>query len=277
MGETMRLNGVNLYFERHGEHGRTDRPPLVLIHGYLSSCFSFRRLIPHLRNDYPIFALDLPGFGRSEKSPAFHYSLENYGKLVLDFLRAHDIKEAVLIGHSMGGQIALQAAYQDATRVLKVVGLAAAGYMGRVRRSLVMLSYTPFFHRLLKLYFAKKDVMAEFLSVTHDRSIITQEMMDGYLEPLKETAFYRSLVRLMRHREGDLPPAALHRIQTPVLLIWGDKDRIVPPDIGLRFVRDLPNAELIVFENVGHLIPEERPEETAARIRAFLESNEPAR
>lgn len=268
----MVLNGVYVYYEQHGEPLQAGKPVLVLIHGYLSSCFSFRFLIPLLKDHYTLFSLDLPGFGQSEKSKTFLYSLNNYGQLIIEFLQRLNIEEAVLVGHSMGGQIALQAARLQPERVSKVIGLAAAGYMGPVKRSIVLLSYLPFFHYILRLYFNKKDVVTNFLEVTHDRRIITEEMMEGYLTPLKEKAFYKSFVRFIRDREGDLPSELLNTISQPVLLLWGREDRIVPLAIGERFKNDLPHATLTVYDETGHLLPEEKPDEVALAIEHFLSS-----
>ncbi|GGH73957.1 pimeloyl-ACP methyl ester carboxylesterase [Pullulanibacillus pueri] len=269
----VQVNGVSLYYEQYGKSLAEGKAVLVLIHGYLSSTFSFRRLVPYLEHDYTILSLDLPGFGKSEKSLTFVYSLHNYGKLVLGFLNRMGVKQAVLIGHSMGGQIALQSALQNHSMVKKVVGIACAGYMGPVKRSLVRLSYIPFFSRMLKFYFDKKDIAASFLEITNDRSLITKEMMEGYLKPMYALAFYKSLIRLIRHREGDLSSEKLKTIKQPVLLMWGDKDQIVPPHVGERFIQDIPRVEYKVFQGAGHLLPEERPEEIANRIRSFCLNN----
>jgi pimeloyl-ACP methyl ester carboxylesterase len=270
MGKKMMLNGVSIYYEHHGRPVDSGAEVLILIHGYLSSCFSFRLLIPFLKNKYIIYALDLPGFGQSEKSNTFIYSLDNYGKLIVDFIHTFKLDKVVLVGHSMGGQIALQAARHEPNRISKVVGLSSAGYMGRVKRSIVLLSYLPLFHLMLRVYFNKKDVMSNFLEVTHNRNIITKEMMDGYLAPLKEKSFYKSFIRFIRHREGDLPSELVKTIRQPVLLVWGRQDEIVPLSIAERFKSDLPSAKLIVFEETGHLLPEEKPKEVAQAIDQFL-------
>jgi len=264
------INGINIYYEQHGRSITEEDDVLVLIHGYLSSTFSFRFLIPYLQEDYAVLSIDLPGFGKSDKTKHFHYSLYSYGQFVLDTLQAFGIQRAILIGHSMGGQIALQAALRERIRISKIIGLAAAGYMGPVKRSLVRLSYLPFFSRMLKIYFAKRDFMKTFLSVVHDQTIITQELLTGYMNPLQSMAFYRSLVLLMRHREGDLPTDRVKEITQPVLLVWGEQDRVVPLHIGQRFAKDLPFGRLKVFKQVGHLLPEEKPAEVAKIIKDFL-------
>ena len=269
----MHINNVEIYYECHGQPMNQGQEVLVLIHGYLSSSFSFRKLVPFLEKQFAILSIDLPGFGQSEKSLTFNYSLHNYGALLLDVLKELKVQDAVLVGHSMGGQIALQAALQNTEVVKKVIGLAAAGYMGPVKRSLVLASYLPFFSHILKIYFKKKDIAVNFSQITNKPDLITQEMMDGYIQPLDSIAFFKSLIKLMRDREGDLPPDQLQNIQQPVFLMWGDEDRIVPPRIGERFVKDLPNVHFKIFHKAGHLLPEELPEEIAQEIARFLQNS----
>ncbi|GGE32288.1 putative hydrolase YugF [Pullulanibacillus camelliae] len=267
---TITINHMNIYYEQYGRPIHEAEDVLVLIHGYLSSSFSFRFLIPYLQEEHAVLSIDLPGFGQSDKALHFNYSLHNYGRLVLDILERFEIQRAILIGHSMGGQIALQAGLQEPNRIKKIVGLAAAGYMGPVKRSLVWLSYLPFFSWGLKVYFTKKDIMENFLAVIHNRTIINEEMVEGYLKPLQTKAFYRSLVLLMRHREGDLSTARVREITQPVLLIWGEQDSIVPLAVGKRFAKELSAADLQVLKQTGHLLPEEKPKETALLIKAFI-------
>lgn len=272
-GET-KLNGVKTYYEKHGCPIEEHKPVLVMVHGYLSSTFSFRTLIPYLKDDFTIYALDLPGFGKSEKSTKFIYSLDNYAKLVLAFLDEMNLNNVVMVGHSMGGQICLYAAKDEPGKIAKIVGLSAAGYMGKLRLWIRWASYLPFMSFYLKHYFEKKNVMEIFLEVVHNRAIVNKEMINGYLAPLRKIDFYRSLLRLARHREGDLLPEALQKIQQPILLLWGTDDKIVPLDTGKKFERDLPHAILKTFENTGHLLPEEKPKEVAQYIKEFLKSSE---
>ena len=175
-----------------------------------------------------------------------------------------------VIGHSMGGQIGLRAARFAPTKIERLVGLASAGYMGPVKKQLRMATRIPTFPFFLRLYFNHYNVVNTFLEVTYDKTIVTKEMMDGYIEPLKEKAFYQSLTRLIQDREGDLSSDEVSQINQPVLLLWGKEDRIVPLEIGERFAKDLPNATLKIFTETGHLLPEEKPQEVAAAIRTFL-------
>lgn len=93
--------------------------------------------------------------------------------------------------------------------------------------------------------------MKNLTAVVHDHSIIDQEMVDGYLKPFSDDQIFRGIFRLIRHREGDLTSDVLKKMETPVLLIWGEEDRIVPIQIGERLHKDLPNSTLHALKKPG--------------------------
>lgn len=264
------IDNVKIHVEYYPCTSGTEKETVVLIHGYLSSTFSFRRLIPLLTKNYAVAAVDLPGFGQSEKPKSFVYSLANYGKLILSLLQKYQLDKAVLIGHSMGGQVALQAAKQAPQHIRKLILLASSGYMKPFSRRLVALSYMPSFTYWVRKLFEKRNAREIIHEVVFDPAIIDDHMVDTYIHPMEDKAFYRSLVGLLRHHGGDLPPEQLASIHTPALLLWGKEDRIVPLHIGERLAADLPNQTLKVYEQTGHLVPEERPAEVCRDIETFL-------
>lgn len=265
----MTIDNINIHYEFY-PCKNSAAETIVLIHGYLSSTFSFRKLIPLLTNTYTVAALDLPGFGKSEKSKAFTYSLANYGKLALSFMKKMNFSRPILIGHSMGGQVALQAARQSPDYVQKLILLASSGYLGPFNRWLVRASYLPFFPWFVRRSFEKRGARELLLDVVFNPSMIDDEMVEGYISPLQDKTFYRSLVGLLRSHGGDLTTDELQKIRTPVLLLWGKEDRIVPLTIGQRLVQDLPEASLTIYGNTGHLLPEEKPEEVYGDIEKFM-------
>ncbi|HEX7063489.1 MAG TPA: alpha/beta hydrolase [Bacillales bacterium] len=266
----MTIDNVEIHYEAYPCESHVSAEKLVLIHGYLSSTFSFRQLIPLLTQTYSVTALDLPGFGKSENPKAFTYSIGNYGKLILSFMEKMQIDKAVLVGHSMGGQVALQAAKQAPGRVNGLILLASSGYLKPFNRWLVSASYLPFFTWIVRREFEKRSAEEVLREVVYDSSAIDTAMIEGYVQPMGAEGFYRSLLGLLRKHGGDLTTEELKTIHTPALLLWGREDRIVPLNIGERLVLDLPAASLNVYEHTGHLLPEEKPQEIFRDIQAFL-------
>src|SRR4051794_33015630 len=145
---TMNILGVNVHYEVYEK--KTPKPTLVLIHGFLSSTFCYRRIIPLLENDFNIIAIDLPPFGKTEKSTKFIHSYKNMAKVVIELIEGLQIKRAYLVGHSMGGQVSLIAAKERPDLFEKVVLLCSSGYMKRISPSLKIGSYLPYFYLVLK-------------------------------------------------------------------------------------------------------------------------------
>ncbi|MBE0313568.1 MULTISPECIES: alpha/beta hydrolase [unclassified Niallia] len=252
----LKVSGINLYCE----YILNDKPPILLIHGFASSTYTFRRIVPLLQEHYSVVAVDLPGFGKSEKSTSFIYSFQNYAKLMLECMEQFGYSNAHIVAHSMGGQIALYMAMMAPEKVNKLVLLCSSGYLKRAKKPLVFTSYLPYFEKLVYHYIQRRGVIHHLKNVFFDQTLINDEMIREFGKPLDDMGFYKALIRLLRHREGDLLPKQLNDIQVPTLLIWGEEDRVVPVGVGKRLVSDLPDAQLITYEKTGHLITEERPE-----------------
>lgn len=262
------IDGVELYYEHYENPGRQT---LVCVHGFLSSAFSFRKLIPLLRNHYDIIAVDLPPFGQSEKSRTFVYTYANLAKLLIGLLEKLGISRAALIGHSMGGQISLSASLLRPELFSKIVLLCSSGYLKRSHPSIIFGTHLPCFDLYLKYWLSKDGVLKNLLNVVHDRTLIDQEMIDGYEKPFTDRQIFKAMTRFIRHREGDLEPEDLKKVQNPALLIWGEEDRVVPVSIGKRLHDDLPDSILYSLKDTGHLVPEERPEFVSERIFEFIQ------
>ena len=258
----IRVANINLYCE----YLLNDKPPILLIHGFASSTYTFRRMIPLLQKQFSIIAIDLPGFGKSEKSTSFVYSFHNYAKLMIECIHQFGISNTYIVAHSMGGQIALNMAIIAPEKINKLILLCSSGYLKRSKRLLICSSYLPFFEKFIHYYVGRKDVRDYLKNVLFNHALINDEIINEFARPLAEKEFYKSLIRLLRQREGDLLPQQLQDIQIPTLLIWGEEDQVVPIQVGHRLVNDLPDAQLITYEKTGHLITEEKPEHVFENI-----------
>ncbi|MDQ0225564.1 alpha/beta fold hydrolase [Metabacillus niabensis] len=268
---TMKILGVNVHYEVYEKD--PSKPTLVLLHGFLSSTFCYRKIIPMLKNEFNLLAIDLPPFGKSEKSTRFVHSYSNMAKLVIQLVESLRIKKAFILGHSMGGQVSLVAAKERPDLFEKVILLCSSSYMKRISGTLKFGSYIPYFYLGIKHWLAKQGVLKNLYNVVYDRSLIDEEMMQGYLEPFHDNGIFRALNRMIRDHEGDLAPEELKRIEQPSLLIWGNEDKVVPVHIGERLKNDLPNSIFYSLKDTGHLVPEERPEYVTEKILDFCHAN----
>lgn len=263
---TLTVNGLNQTYLKvadinlYCEYILNDKPPILLIHGFASSTYTFRRIIPFLQKQYSVIAVDLPGFGKSEKSTSFIYSFQNYAKLMIECIHQFGYSNTHIVAHSMGGQIALNMALIAPEKINKLVLLCSSGYLKRAKKFLILTSYLPYFDKFVHYHIQRKGIKHHLRNVFFDQTLINDELIQEFGKPLNDKGFYKALIRLLRHREGDLLPKQLRDIHVPTLLIWGEEDRVVPVEVGQRLVSDLPDAQLITYEKTGHLITEERPE-----------------
>ncbi|WP_210365740.1 alpha/beta hydrolase [Bacillus sp. REN3] len=266
------INGIDLYYEHyiHPSSART----VVLLHGFLSSTFSFRHLIPLLKEDYNVISVDLPPFGKSGKLPSFTYSYRNLAATVVELMTSLGIPRFDVVGHSMGGQIALNILLHHPRNAGNGILLCSSGYLKKAKLPLILSSYIPYFHIYVKFHLAKSGVKQNLQNVVYDHSKINDEMLLGYLSPFLEDGIFKALTMMIRHREGDLSAEELHRIMAPCLLIWGEHDKVVPLSVGKKLKKDLENSELVILKETGHLVPEEKPEDVHRLIKRFIGSGE---
>jgi pimeloyl-ACP methyl ester carboxylesterase len=248
----------------------TAKYTLVFLHGFLSSSFSFRKLVPLLKSNYSLLLIDWPPFGKSKKSKTFIYSYENIAASILQLILSFRFESVVLIGHSMGGQLILNMMKQKPDAAEKIILINSSAYIPRSRQSLILASYLPFAHRFAKRWLEKTGVEGNLRSVVHEHEKIDQEMMDGYLEPFRSNDIFHGLIRFLRHREGDLSSQEIQNIKTPALLIYGQFDKVVPFHIGKQLAQDLPISRLVIIEKAGHLLPEENPDEICRLLNEFV-------
>ncbi len=268
---TLAVAGTEVYFEFiAAKDARTDKA-FLLLHGFVSSTYSFRYLVPYLAKIYPVLVVDLPGFGKSGKTSDFEYSFDNYSALMFHLLDLFKIKKAILIGHSMGGQVALYMAKSSPKRIDKIVLLSSSGYLKRVKRQFYYASFFPFSNLILKWWFEKRDYQ-KALSHVYFNKDIDKKSLTEYCKPFKESEFFHAMIRLMRDREGDLTSEQLRQIKIKTLILWGKEDEIIPVRIGKCLHRDLPNSVFKQFEKTGHLLPEEKAQEVAKEITSFVKS-----
>jgi pimeloyl-ACP methyl ester carboxylesterase len=261
------VNGINVYYEFYPNQNAKS---VVLLHGFLSSTFTFRHLIPLLCRDFQVLSVDLPPFGKSEKSRRFVYSYKNMAQTVIQTIDYFGIKEPVFIGHSMGGQVVLNILHLMPEIADKVVLLSSSSYLKRSKWLLRLFSYIPFSSFFVKLWLARTGVVKNLQESIYNHSLINNEMIDGYLQPFLQNKIFTALTRMIRDWEGDLPSKVLNQIKANCLLIWGDHDQSQPLHVGEQLKNDLVNSELIVLEETGHATPEERPFEIYEYIKGFL-------
>jgi pimeloyl-ACP methyl ester carboxylesterase len=269
------VNGVKVHCKASGE----GRPVLILLHGFGASVFSWRKVMAPLAEFGAVVAFDRPAFGLTERplpgdwqgeSP---YSTEAAVQLTVRLLDELGAQQAILVGNSAGGAIAMQTALQFPQRVQALILVSPAVYGGGgVPGWSSWLLRLPQVRRLGPLVVRSLVVRLENALPTawHDPGTITPEVLAGYKKPLQVDNWDRAFWEfLLAGRPLDLG-GQLDGITVPTLVITGDDDTWVPTAQSVRLADELPNAELVVIPNCGHVAMDECPEEFMQAAAAFL-------
>jgi pimeloyl-ACP methyl ester carboxylesterase len=282
------LDEITLHGHRvsYRSGGRRDGPLLLFVHGITNSSASWEPVLPLLTPHYRVIAPDLLGHGDSAK-PRGDYSLGAAASLLRDLMLALGHDRATIVGHSLGGGIAMQFAYQFPERVERLV-LVGSGGLGREVTVLLRAATLPGSEYILPLLVAEPlvtagDVIGRVLAkvgLRIGRDIA--EMAEGFAS-LQDTEARKAFVHTARSVidvGGQLVDATdrLYLAEAmPTLIVWGARDRIIPASHGLRAHALMPGSRMELFENAGHFPHQDEPVAFAAALRDFVDTTRPAR
>jgi pimeloyl-ACP methyl ester carboxylesterase len=245
--------------------------PLVCLHGAFSSLHTYNSWAKELMPHYRVVRYDLPGFGLTGANRNDDYSIQmhiDYLDEILDILK---IEKCYLVGSSFGGWVAWEYAALRPERVEKLVLIDAAGFLDADSIPMpFMMARMPLVDKVIKIAAQRETIELFLRQVYHNQDKITERLIDRYYDLFARTGNPDAFVRLANQRVKD-HTRRLRDIEQPTLVLWGEQDKWLPVRGADRFLRLLPNAEGIIYENVGHIPMEEIPKRTAADLRAFLE------
>lgn len=236
---------------------------LVLIHGYGEHLLTWRSVIDPLATRYRVLAFDLPGFGGSDK-PDRPYTREAMVGTVTAMLERWTRPPVVLVGHSMGGQIAAETAIVRPDLVTGLVLIAPAGLdigLGGITDSM-----TPRRAGFIGAWEAARATIVPM----HDRAWLEEPEDRLAYDPAFDPAYRRSAARVLTDFEFEGMGERYTLVHQPTLVIWGTADPVVPHEVAPLLMRQLPCASMAVLERTLHRPQVERPDTTAALILGFL-------
>jgi len=263
---------VKLYYEEQGKG-----PPLLLIHGFGASTYTWRHVAPELAETHRVIAVDLKGFGQSDKPFDGRYSVFDQAELLAQLIEDKDLRNLTLVGHSFGGGVVLMLALEANERLQgRITGLVLLDTIAYPQQ-------IPIFFRLLDVPLVSQlgvrmvppSVQTQVaLNIAYlDDSKIDPEEVETYAAPLKTAAGKHAMIHSARQivPEGLAEIAERYKtIKLPTLILWCDHDRIVPLEVGLKLRRTLPNSTLRLVEGCGHMPQEEQPELTLQLLKGFI-------
>jgi pimeloyl-ACP methyl ester carboxylesterase len=251
--------------------------PVIFLHGFAVSCEYWRPTLELLGcRGYRAIAVDVLGFGQSEKPPDAPYSLHLYAETFAGLLDALEIEQAFFVGHSFGGKLALATAILYPQRVCGLVAMDTDGFLS-VPTFMRKVTSLPKFGEFFLWLAARESIVRAQLNMSfyNPKPYVSPEMIVRGRDALMLAENRAVLIQMSHHKdEIDLGGSGLRKrvgeIRCPTLVVWGGNDRVIAPRCGETARREIPGAKLVVFPNCGHFPHVEAFREFHGLLLGFL-------
>jgi pimeloyl-ACP methyl ester carboxylesterase len=266
----VKVAGMRVHLRDEGP--RDDPQPIILLHGTSSSLHTWDGWAAALRPQRRVIRFDLPGFGLTGPDPDGNYSVEHYVRFMTAMLDHLGIEHCVLAGNSFGGWIAWDTALAAPGRIDRLILVDSAGYPLRsVSAPLAFrLAQVPVLNQLTKVTLPRSLIESSLRNVYGDPTRVTPELVDRYFDLATRAGNREALVQRFRQAQPGTDADRITALKVPTLILWGGRDRLIPPDHARWFHRDIAGSRLVMFDELGHVPHEEDPARTVAAVQAFL-------
>jgi pimeloyl-ACP methyl ester carboxylesterase len=248
-----------------------DGPPLVLVHGTPWSSFNWRHLIPALAQWWTVYYYDLLGYGQSEKAPDQDVSLKTQNKVLAALLDHWALESPYIVGHDFGGTTILRTHLLESRSFRKIalidpVALSPWGssFFQHVKEHQQAFDDLPhYIHEAMVLAYVRG---ASYQRMSNE---ILAEIIKPWLGDNGQRAFYRQIVQADQRFTDEIEPL-YGSITHPVLILWGEQDKWIPPAKGRELHQAIPGSEFVPIPNAGHLVQEDAPALVLSHLIKFF-------
>lgn len=261
--------GMTLTYLDHGQGF-----PVAFLHGLGADHHQWNENMPAVADRFRVLAIDFPGHGKSDRVQGYEYGIPKYSKALIALFDARGIEKAVLVGNSMGGQVAIYTALHHPDRVARLilVDAAGAGDFGMLKEGLCSAAMQLDMTRVVTPGLA--EVLDGFVVSRNQGGAITCEMRSKLCEDVSSRETRRMMTEVMGGSlesifEHDMS-ANLHRISQKTLIVWGTNDKLIPVTHALRLHYRLPDSKLVLYAGVGHVPSVEVPDRFNRAMDRFL-------
>ena len=262
----IKIAGTTVHYR---DSGSKTAPALVFLHGFGSSLHTWDEWSKTLEHNYRVIRLDLPGFGLSGENDDNDFSDTHDMTVIMGLLEVLDIPKASFIGNSLGGKLAWRIASAYPERVKKLVlmspdGFASEGFdYDKQPEPSFMLS-------AMTVALPKPLLKMSLVPAYADPHSLTPAMVDRYHDLMCAPGVRKSIVARFNQTLLKDPVPLLQKIQADTLLMWGERDAMIPMANATDYTNAIPSSQLIVLPNVGHLPQEEQPQLGLVALQKFL-------
>ena len=264
--EFLQVAGLRMHVRDTGPHAA---PVVILLHGLGSSLHTWEPWAQTLSARFRVIRFDLPGFGLTGADPTGDYSDTRSVAVLAALMDALAVPRASLIGNSMGGKLAWQFAAEHPERVDKLVLISPDGYAspgfeyGKKAEVPMVAKVLPY---TLPTFLLRMNLAPAYA----DKSRLTDDTVTRYRDLMLAPGVRRALLDRTAQVMLEPPEPMLRRIRAPTLLIWGEKDGLIPFSNARDYLKVIPNVRLVSFPDLGHVPQEEDPVRSLVPVAAFL-------
>jgi pimeloyl-ACP methyl ester carboxylesterase len=266
-GDIIVVLGTHLHVR---DTGPRDGPAIVLLHGFGSSLHTWESWATDLEREHRVIRFDLPGSGLSEPDTTGNYSDFRTMVLLAALMDCLGVPQASLVGNSVGGRIAWRFAAAYPMRVTKLVlispdGFASDGFAYGQQPKV------PAAFKLMQYVLPKAVVRTNLASAYGNVTALTDQTVNRYYDLMLAPGARGAMIERMHQTILEDPDPLLKMIRTPTLLIWGEKDALIPLRNAADYLRKMPNSKLVSFSELGHVPQEEDPVRSLQPVLSFLD------
>src|SRR6266404_2992867 len=269
------VDGVRIHFQ---EAGNENAPPVILIHGFISSNLIWSDvLLPLAMAGFRVIAPDLPGYGYSDKPSDGEYTIESQARAVLGLMGRLEIEKATIVGASYGGAVAATMALDYPQRVERLVLIGAVTNDEPKKKMLLRISRLPVIGDIVTpLFLGSRWILRKRTEQVYRRigHPLDEHKLEARHHLLATANVHRAMLRTARRWSANRISRNASLIRSPTMLVWGDTDTHIPISEAYQLRDAIPNARLIIFRNCGHLPPTEYPEKFVEVVTDFCKAAE---
>ena len=263
------VEGVQYFYREVGEN---NPDTILMIHGFLGSSYDFIDVMNALKDRYHIIAVDMIGFGLSEKPIDFDYAKQNQAQGLVKFLDTLGIDEVTIMAHSMGGEVSIHLAHDYPDYVNEMILIGSGGYVEESQNGL-MPSNIPMFvydYVVRNYYIQRTFFLTAYAQDEIDTGRITFHDFDE-MYYVNKTIPGNILQAFTRDNDSGSTNAKLALVRQPTLLIWGEYDSFISLATGIKLQQAMSNvAQLVVIQDAGHLPFDTYFEEFMIHVEEFI-------
>ncbi|MEO1135806.1 MAG: alpha/beta hydrolase [Pseudomonadota bacterium] len=267
-------DGLRVHYR---DQGNPDGVPIVLVHGTAASLHTWEPLVERLGDEYRIITYTQPGHGLTGPNTDHDYSFAGMAEALDLVAEELALDRFVLGGNSMGGWISWRYALANPQKIDALLLLDASGMPlreGETNPPLNLgfrLLQNPVGRFLMQHFTPRAAVKRSALQSVSVKSVITEDVIDRYWELLRLPGNRKAAAARATVEHEPQYADQIQSITAPTLVIWGAEDQLIYVSAAQTFDERLPNADVVIYDGIGHLPMEEAPDETAADIDAFLD------